>query len=460
MRTTGHRELFAELLPADAGGFVVGDDDARALARELGGRFRPLTPAELAAERTGSGSRVGAAIVLGDAVPVADFELLADALELGGRLILRPPDHRTFAPAETRRLSLALAAAGFVVLRATPEAIAARREPFVVRSYRPGDEDRILPLFATSFHQHRSREKFDWIYRRNPLGNGKISLAFREDGELVAQYAGYPVRLRRPEPQGEPLLALQIGDLMSAPAVRHVGRGPTSLFGRTARHFYASFCEEQVAFNFGVNTGTSLGFALRFTGARLLEAAPYHSRPARQPVPRSLRSRWRGDRIERLRSVDGRFDELFDRVAPHYGLLAERGAEYLQRRYFDCPDTEFALWANFRRERLVGWSVFRTRGQDRETLVWGDALFDPSAAGAVENLLAHSLADPEHSAATTIETWLCPRPAAWSRQVRSLGFDPQGEPNGLSVVYVPFGLRDESELRERWYYTMGDFDLF
>ncbi|MEZ5313523.1 MAG: hypothetical protein R2862_07645 [Thermoanaerobaculia bacterium] len=33
MRKTGHRDLFRELLPAkDAGGIVVGDDDARTVA--------------------------------------------------------------------------------------------------------------------------------------------------------------------------------------------------------------------------------------------------------------------------------------------------------------------------------------------------------------------------------------------------------------------------------------------
>ena len=49
---------------------------------------------------------------------------------------------------------------------------------FTVRSFRDGDEDAILELFARSFHLPRTREHFDWKYRRNPFGSEHISVAF------------------------------------------------------------------------------------------------------------------------------------------------------------------------------------------------------------------------------------------------------------------------------------------
>ena len=46
--------------------------------------------------------------------------------------------------------------------------------------------------------------------------------------------------------------------------VRHVGRGPTSILGRTALHFYETFCEGKVAFNYGFNVANIQRFSLKF----------------------------------------------------------------------------------------------------------------------------------------------------------------------------------------------------
>ncbi|HXT52296.1 MAG TPA: GNAT family N-acetyltransferase, partial [Thermoanaerobaculia bacterium] len=164
---------------------------------------------------------------------------------------------------DSRALVVALSEAGFVVLRqqslgteGSPprrELLTARRDAFRVREYRPGDEVQILPIFEGSFFVKRSLERWSWEYRENPYDNLEISAAFAEDGQLVAHYAGFPVRFRLAG-RAEPVTALHIGDTMTLPGVRHVGRGPTSLLGRTVRHFYARFCEGRVAFNYGINT--------------------------------------------------------------------------------------------------------------------------------------------------------------------------------------------------------------
>jgi hypothetical protein len=111
----------------------------------------------------------------------------------------------------------------------------------------------------------------------------------------------------------------------------------------------------------------------------------------------------------------------------------------------------------FRRRKLVGWSVFRQRG---ERLAWGDALFDPRAPAALPLLLAHVLATPEHQGTEVIETWATSRPAWWSEWVRGLGFESRPEPQELGFVFVPFGMDPEADFRADLYYTMGDSDLF
>src|SRR5438552_2402600 len=149
-------------------------------------------------------------------------------------------------------------------------------ERFTVRSFRPGDETQILDLFNRSFpHAPRSIEHFRWKYQRNPFGNERISLAFDPDGRLVGHYAGYPVRLwgagshsRRWDGLENPShIAHHIGDTMTDPAVRHVGRGPTSILGRIAQHFYDTFCVGKIAFHFGFNVANIQKFSTRFLRA-------------------------------------------------------------------------------------------------------------------------------------------------------------------------------------------------
>ena len=122
--------------------------------------------------------------------------------------------------------------------------------PVEVRAYCAGDEAAILELFARSFHTPRTIEHFDWKYRRNPYGNERISLAFDDEQRLVGHYAAYPVPFWL---RGRDLIAQQVGDTMTDKSVRHIGRGPSSVFGRTALYFYEHFCEGRVAFNYGFN---------------------------------------------------------------------------------------------------------------------------------------------------------------------------------------------------------------
>ncbi|MEA2327502.1 MAG: hypothetical protein QOE68_2461, partial [Thermoanaerobaculia bacterium] len=106
---------------------------------------------------------------------------------------------------------------------------------FTVRAFRAGDEEQILQLFHRAFpHASRDLEHFRWEYQRNPYGNERIALTFDENGQLVAQYAGYPVAM---VDDGSDFVANQIGDIMTDRSVRQVGRGLTSILARTAQHF-------------------------------------------------------------------------------------------------------------------------------------------------------------------------------------------------------------------------------
>jgi Acetyltransferase (GNAT) domain len=299
---------------------------------------------------------------------------------------------------------------------------------FTVRAFRAGDEAAILDLFARSFpHAPRSLEHFRWKYQRNPFGNERISLAFDEEGRLVGHYAGYPLRLASGE------LVHHIGDTMTDPAVRHVGRGPTSILARVARHFYDTFCEGQVAFNFGFNVANIQKFSTRFLRAE--RVAPVAYRVWTDP-PRIARwQRWaRGYQIEVVRDVS----ECGGEAA---AFAVQRDAQYLRWRYLECPDVDYTFLALRRWRKVVGWSVFRVKDGG---LCWVDGHFDSSDSAPI---LLRQVADGR-------------KLVCWSPRT-ALPFALLPEPQDLGLMCVPFVMGDAIErMRVDFHYTMGDSDLY
>jgi hypothetical protein len=330
---------------------------------------------------------------------------------------------------------------------------------FIIRRFEAGDERAILELFARSFHAPRSIDHWRWKFEHDPWGGRRISLAFEPDGRLVAQYASYPVPVHHH--QRGALLAHQIGDTMTDVSVRAIGRGPSSVLGRTAGHFYETFCREQVAFNYGFNVANIQKFSLRFLNSARVEDVPYRVRDLRRR-PFAPMSRWsrlaRGYTLELVSQTTAEWDSLFERVSVDYGFLVRRDARYVQWRYLECPGVESIVVAIRRWGRLVGWSVFRVRDS---RLSWGDALFDRRAPEAVEVLLRHVVPIYAGRGIKTLDGWFPARPVWFDELLDRAGLERAPEPQGLSLMCVPFAMADaEDEMRARLYYTMGDSDLF
>lgn len=324
--------------------------------------------------------------------------------------------------------------------------------PVDTRPYRDGDEPSILDLFARSFpHAPRSLAHFRWKYRENPFGNGHISLTFDDDAKLIGHYSGYLVPFRAYDNDG---LAHQIGDTMTDVSVRHLGRGPTSILGRTALDFYARFCENAIAFNYGFNVANIQKFSLRFLRSDRVESVTYRVAKPPRPIGR-IERRWRGYQLELVRETTPEWDALFDRAANDYRFLVRRDARYVRWRYLDAPDVQYTVIAVRKWRRLVGWIVYRIR-ENRFT--WGDALFDPRVPDAVAVALRH-IVPP--LGVDLIEAWFPPRPLWFHRLLEDLGFETRSEPQDLSLMCVPFTWTDVvSRMREDLYFTWGDSDLF
>ncbi|WP_028323415.1 methyltransferase domain-containing protein [Desulfatirhabdium butyrativorans] len=361
--------------------------------------------------------------------------------------------------------------------------LCATRDALVIRTYRDGDEERILPMFREIFGVDRSLAHWQWKFRDNPFGGGAISLAEDAQGRLAAHFCGYAVPMAETSVPRRHFITYQGGDTMTHPAFRGAGIGKDSALARTARCFYTAFCEGKTPFIYGFNTGIIRKLGERFLGYEYLPEVPYHvleiGRLAACSVWERFLWRIRGFSVERVTRITDAYSLFFDRVSRHYGLLVERDDRYLRWRYLECPDGVHRVYALRRWGKLVGWGVFRRKG---DVLAWGDALFDPVQVHALEYWLAEGLrwehamkertttggtpvsgnAEPSESKAVCrIEAWFSPNPSWWTDALRRVGFIVKPEPHHLFPCVKRFSDQyDLQALGARWYYTWGDSDLF
>ncbi|REJ75094.1 MAG: hypothetical protein DWQ36_05970 [Acidobacteria bacterium] len=369
---------------------------------------------------------------------------------------------------ELRGVVEGLGAAGFAVLEDLPDATYPALQRLVVqptdlscRFYRPGDEAAIVELFHQSFGPHRSIEHWRWKFAENPYRNHLISLVETEQGELAAHYGGFGVPMLRAAlttggdsagAHGEEMLAMQMGDTMTHPRFRAVGRRQTALLPRSVRHFFARHRSDELAFYFGFNRGPIQRFCRWFIGGDVVEPVGFWSREL--PLEPSVATTAYSVTSE---EPSTEWDALLRRALPDYGFLVRKDREYLDWRYCRCPDHDYVLMAVREASgRLVAWGVFRREG---EALAWGDLLVERQHVGCLGALLRAALADLRLAGARRVEGWFSRHPEWLPTALGELGLRRGAHPQGLAMVALtnpPLEISDLRQLHTTW----GDSDLF
>lgn len=331
---------------------------------------------------------------------------------------------------------------------------------FTVRPYVPGDEEAILGMFRQVFDNRRTLEHWRWKFRQNPFGGPYITTVW-ENKTLVTHYAAYPVPFWMEDHMD---LTYQVGDTMTLPSHRGVGRGPTSLLARAVRLFHRLYCEGRICFFYGFNTGKIQKFGKMFL--QYVPAAPVYEWTLEGEGLSSLatqrlwKTRLSGFDAGQVREVGAWADVFFEKVRPHYGWLVARTASYLKWRYFDHPDYDYTLMMVRRWGRVVGWFVGRIEGN---TLLIGDALFARHAKQAVQVGLASWVRGARGQGVDIreIRGWFSRQPEWWSASLSRLGFQERRQRQSLDFCVTTF-VEDMSpeKLSQQVYFTQGDSDLF
>jgi hypothetical protein len=314
-----------------------------------------------------------------------------------------------------------------------------------------------------------SKLRWNWQYLQNPNNppDGPQIWLAREGPTIIGQYATMPVRLGL---KGQDIPGSWGMDVMVAPERQRQGVGEV-LFRTWDQH-----------------VGASLGLGLSKSSHRLFQKMKW---PEVGPVPclvkpltrRALRrpswpmplnrlvgaltypyirlvSRTKPLRaqIEPIRHFDARFTELWDRVAPSFGLAVRRDAHYLNWKYVEPPHVRYSIVALKRDETIGGYAVYRHLQEPRgRVTILVDILTDPSDVDGFETLLRW--VDREARAADSDKIRVFAMHAGFRKLLRRAAYFNVKSTLEFTIkvnaVDVPAGFYEHTG---DWHFTLGDSD--
>ncbi len=333
---------------------------------------------------------------------------------------------------------------------------------WLIRPYRQGDESQILELFHRVFGKERSLAHWQWKFRDNPEG-AHIHVVETEAGEIVGHYAGIPVRVTV---DGRTFIFSQLVDTMVGRDYRRGLKKP-GMFARLFMKFAEDYGgHDRAAIMYGFPTPEALRIGQRLLGyvplyrmAKLVRpvGGTPHRTPWQQLVDLLNQVRVRVRNVDRF---DVSVDRLWERCRRELRVATVRDARYLNWRYADCSDVKYRLLvaAGIMGTSLQGIAVLRldSLGQGVGYLV--DWLVPLRARAAADQLLKRAFEETELAGLKELQAWLPPS-SPWHRYLLDWGFQiVDAEYFFVARTYtaeVPLEF-----VNPRWYYTMGDSDIY
>ena len=319
--------------------------------------------------------------------------------------------------------------------------------------YRAGDEASILETFGVVFGAERPPEFWRWMHLDNPAGT-QVWVARTEGGQVISQFAGIP---RRMKIGGAIVTASEIVDSFTHPEFRR-GLQRTGLFVKTALPFVAHHGHpDGNVFMYGLPNPQAFRIGARFIGyspidegaLELMSTGVADAGAAEPACPEEVV-------IGPVARFSEDCDWLHQEVSPRHDITTVRDAAYLNWRYADRPDVEYELLeARECNGVLVAAIALRHGWCDEPVTAVCDAVLRPHPGfpGIVRYLEARGKA----SGATTVRALLRAGSAEYDA-FADVGWHP--EPSHLRLVCGVY--RDDvtvERLRDRWFATLGDFDV-
>lgn len=311
-------------------------------------------------------------------------------------------------------------------------------EPFIIRAYRKGDEEKIITLFREVFGKEMTVNQWEWKYA--VPGAGKIYSKIAEDAShAIIGYAG-AVPLRGIY-QGKPLRFFQIADVMVHPKARgSLGKKNVfeiiikELFEDIGKEFPEVFCygfPGQRPFLLGKRVGVY---------DEIETAVDYIKNPGI--------SLFNPCRIRNMPWDSVGLDSLWSSLSSGMSLSLVRDKAFLNWRYASNPLHTYQLIGVYHLGDMKGWLVLKEKGE--EVLVV-DMLIDGNLLGNALKALRKQVPGFRKK---VFRLWL---PNSLRRTVKGYSREKTRVVVTNMIWKLPFST---GLVRENLYYTMGDVDIF
>jgi hypothetical protein len=340
---------------------------------------------------------------------------------------------------------------------------------------RGGDVQADRPLALEMFRRHLNPRydaaRFDWMYRRNPHGPGRLWVAADTGDGSVAGVAGaFP---RRMYVGGREEIAWVLGDFCVSD--RHRSIGPALSLQRAC---LAAVSAEAIPFCYdfpsprmmAVYRRMGIGpFGQMVRLRRLLRVEGRVDRFLRVPgvlrgAVGALGNRLLARRILRGQTTPGlmvalhdglcgdEFSAVASRCAAQHGVSVQRSAEYLNWRYLENPFCRHEIMTARRAGVLEGYAIFNEQDSGAATVVDMLAADAPTVVALVRGVVALTW---RRGLETVTVTLLASHP--WVRLLERAGF--RARETSPVVVYVSPAVTP-SEMSEglAWHLLCGDRD--
>jgi hypothetical protein len=196
-------------------------------------------------------------------------------------------------------------------------------------------------------------------------------------------------------------------------------------------------------------------------GTRLIDYRPVHCPVPKlvRPITPGLPANMSAVHIEVVNELTPEIDRFYESLRGTLVFSTWRDAGYLNWRYARCPHVKYQiLLARDAHRDLTGLLVYRLGWINKPFVPLVDLLARDGDQDTLVALLAHARRHGSEAGAQDLEAWM-PRGFAHHQTLQRLGFTETQSQFNLCIriftrhLTVPFAI-------DRWYYTMGDSDIY
>ena len=333
--------------------------------------------------------------------------------------------------------------------------------------------DAVFPLLELGYYgrpSKASKDKWSWQYERNPMreGAGFDTWIVKDGDTIIAQRPTMPTSLKVGDAYHH---ANYLTDFLVHPDYRDQGLGTLLQRGTVGGvdicvSLDASMRSRTI---FGKLGFTWLGEVPRFV--RVCDPAPYVADRLgnwTQGVAPLLRAGWnwkhRGDRepatgleIEPVTEFGTDFDALWERISPHYPVIARRDSASLNWRYVAAP-AETSILVARRGGEIAGYVVYRVlESGNRKRGFICDLLVSPDDNDSLLALIRRVIMCLREQDVQAVDTY-AHHPVVQSG-LRRLGFVEKPGVSFIVNTTLPEPAGSLMADRGNWYITGLDSDL-